>query len=323
MNSVVCTLFENEYHHGLAALTNSLYKKGFRNTVYAGYRGAIPDWANPLEDIEVSGWNKAKIFKPLENLNLIFLELDTSYHLTNYKPDFMLRLWDIPELEVDLLFYFDPDIVLTAPWSFIEVWAQQGIAVCEDLKSPIEKYHPRRVGWRKYYSDYNISLNFKNSKYVNGGFIGISKDRKDFLNLWKTLQEYMAEHIGGLEKSSITKGKELDSEFSFDFSCFGATDQDALNATIEACDYNVSFMGKEAMALQNGSPVLMPHALGQPKPWAYKPFQRFLSGDIPRLVDKEFWISVSYPIQVYSPNTVKIMNWSLKFYSFLSRFYSK
>lgn len=322
MNSVICTLFEGNYHYGVAAFANSLYTQGFRGELFAGYRGSLPFWTeSAIYDPDLN-WPGSKTLEVAENFRIHFLPLETNYHFTNYKPDFMLKLWEGICKGAEHMFYFDPDIILIAPWHFIEEWAEGGIAVCEDLKSPLEQYHPRRKGWRKYYKKYGIDLKFKNSIYVNGGFIGLHHRNKNFLQKWQSLQEYMGDCIGGLNRSSITKSTKLPEEFSFDYSAFGATDQDALNATIEACDHEISYMRKEAMALGVGDPILMPHALGSPKPWDYTPLKKFIQGKPPRLVDKLYWDYVESPIRCYPSSKIKRMTYSLKVVSFLNRFYS-
>ena len=300
MISSVCTLFEGHYHFGVATLFNSLYKSGFRGTVYVGYRGELPDWALKGKHESIGKWNDAIIVKPIEGLSLVFLFLTTNYSLTNYKPDFMLELWDGPAKNADALFYFDPDILVYDSWICFEQWVNCGVALCEDMDSPLQEFHPRRVGWRNYYKNYNIVLHFKNSIYVNGGFIGLLKRDLYFLNLWKQLQENMGESIGGL-KRSIFSGKIYDLNLSTaqGFTIFDKTDQDALNATIEAYSGNISYLGKEGMGfvLQH---ITMFHALGTPKPWKANHLKRAFHGKIPRIYDAAYWENSKSPLSVHS-----------------------
>lgn len=37
----ICTLFDGDFHYGLAAMLNSLVQAGYKGTVWAGYRGAL------------------------------------------------------------------------------------------------------------------------------------------------------------------------------------------------------------------------------------------------------------------------------------------
>ena len=50
---MVCTMAEHQYFYGVAALTNSLVRAGFKGTVVVGYRGEWPPWLGALErDLE-------------------------------------------------------------------------------------------------------------------------------------------------------------------------------------------------------------------------------------------------------------------------------
>lgn len=311
MEIIVCTLFEGNYHYGVATLINSLYIQGFKGNICIGYKGNLPKWARCLETNN----------EILKDCDIQFIKLHTDYHLTNYKPDFMLKLLENSKKPVDSIFYFDPDIVLTAPWHFMEDWVQCGIAVCEDVLSPLEEFHPRRKAWRNYFAAHNFQLSFKNSIYVNGGFIGLCSGKFEFLNLWKSLQEAMSIKIGGLTVSSLT-GNTLPKEEQGSFAYFSKTDQDALNATIEAFDSNISFMRKDAMGFDNGR-VFLPHALGHPKPWDYNPFSQALNGKTPSKAVIAYWKYVNFPIVTHSSFSLKRNAFLLKINIFLGRFYRR
>lgn len=322
MNAAICTLFEGHYHHGVAALVNSLYKQGFRGDIYAGYRGALPTWANSGIKDSFDEWKGSSSLYVEDGVFLHFLPLDTDYHFTNYKPDFILRLLDGIAKVAEAIYYLDPDILVTAPWFYFEEWVSCGVAVCEDVNSPLQAFHPKRVFWRKYYDRHNLNLSFKNAIYVNGGFVGVLREYIDFVFLWKECQELMSIEIGGLNRSAFINSDQLEHKISGDFAPFGKTDQDALNATIEAYNGKISFMGKEAMNFENGLSIL-PHALGQNKPWLMKPLIDWCRGTKPRNVDKEFWNNTRFPIKIYSSGKIYRMNFFLQVTSFLSRFYCK
>lgn len=321
MNTAICTLFEGHYHYGVATLTNSLYNQGFRGDVYVGYRGQLPHWVLKGKKDSIGKWKEAITLSPVQGLKLIFLALDTTYSLTNYKPDFMMKLWEGPAKNAEALFYFDPDIVINESWACFEEWVNSGVALCEDVNSPIQELHPRRVGWRTYFKNYNFELHFKNQIYVNGGFIGLLKKDISFLTVWIQLQESMSKAIGGLENSIFSNQTYHSSILKMNgFQIFDKSDQDALNATIEAYGGTVSYMGKEGMGFTGGKAIMF-HALGSPKPWKTNHLLRSMNGRVPRLFDESYWQNSTYPILAHfkSKKNTKIV--SIKISKFLGRFY--
>jgi hypothetical protein len=319
---VVCTIFEGHYHYGVATLANSLYKQGFKGSIFAGYRGKLPSWAANAPVNPDINWKGATTLKVNADLQLHFLPLITNYHLTNYKPDFMLELWDGIASGAQSMFYFDPDIVISAPWFFFEKWVKCGVALCEDINSPLTKNHPTRIAWREYFGGLGFKLNFKDPIYVNGGFTGVHLKDRSFLETWKQIQEGMGAHIGGLSRSAFATGEQLSEDAQGPFAPFGKTDQDALNATVEAWNGELSFITQEGMGFRDGLTV-MPHALGQPKPWNWQIFKQSLGGRAPRLVDTEYWKYAQGPIYTYSSAVIKRKKIAIAFAKLLGRFYRK
>lgn len=320
MQSVICTLFEGHYHYGVAALANSLHHSGFRGSIFIGYKGVLTNWAASAKVNTALSWSGARSLEISKDFVVHFLPLTTDYHLTNYKPDFMLKLLNGPANAAKSIFYFDPDITVSAPWNFFEEWISYGVALCEDVNSPLPAYHPRRMAWREYFQMNNISLSFKDAVYVNGGFIGVNIQNRSFLETWKLIQETMAVRIGGLNRS-IFKSAEKPIEGG-PYAPFGKTDQDALNATVEAWDGCVSSIGREGMAFIPGAAV-MHHALGKVKPWKWHFLSQMLSGRPPRALEKEYFKYADGPIVLYSKGYLLRKKLAISIASAVSRFYTK
>lgn len=285
MKTTVCTLFEGNYHYGVGALVNSLYYHGFRGIIWAGYRGNLPFWATPLQ--QGQGYQE---FVVAEDCRIRFIPVPTQHHFTNYKPDFMLQLWEHYCPDSEALFYFDPDIVVKCRWSFYEEWVTNGITLCEDVNSPVLNSHPLRMAWRRFFEPHGFTFNESVDIYVNGGFIGLTQVAKRFLQTWSKIQELIEPKVGGLQN-----GWTKDRTFMF---CI--PDQDALNISVMCSKYLISFMGKEAMDFIYGG-YTMSHAIGVPKPWQKQVIpQVILKGKSPSLADRGYWKHTQTPIQLYS-----------------------
>ena len=314
MSSAVCTLFEGNYHHGVAALINSLNSKGFKGQFFAGYRGDLPSWALMAEDCEPSSWNGGKVLHINQDIQAWFLPLQTNYHLTNYKPNFMISLFNCEILKANNLFYFDPDIIVTQPWELYEEWISYGITLCEDVNSPFSRFHPRRLAWKKFFQPIGITLSYKGPEYANGGFVGISRLDYHFLEIWQEFQEKISPIIGGLS-SSCFSGNKLHFAFS-------RTDQDTLNCAVEKWNGRITFIGKDGMGFNPGM-AYMAHSLGQPKPWNWNVIERSLRGIPPSFSVKEYWKFVEGPVYTYSRIDRNLKKLLIKLGGFIGRFYKR
>ena len=320
MKGSVCTLYEGDYHYGLAALVNTLHGQGYFGKVYIGYRGQLPEWAQSAVHERHLFWGDVFVLETKRALSLIFLKLNTTYHLANYKADFMLDLFETYSEQLDYLYYLDPDICISRSWVYFEDWVRCGIAVCEDVNSPYPKNHPSRIGWRLHFNREGLNLNFKFPEYANSGLVGVPREYRGFLNIWKDLQVSMGSEIGGLDVTKLTRGKPfLSKGFA---NCFEAPDQDALNAAFEAANLPVSMIGKEAMGFKPGAGCAL-HALGSNKPWRRSYFIELFRGYSPRMVDKLFWSSMSGPLRPYSNAKIFLKRLEIFLATFMGRFYRK
>jgi hypothetical protein len=305
--SAVCTLFEGDYHHGLGVLVNSLYARGYRGVVWAGYRGPLPPWAaSPAHN------NGLVEFRAAEGLVVRFLNLNTDRHLTNFKPDFMLSLWQQHCPQAQSLFYFDPDITVLCGWTFFEEWVRGGVALCADVNSSMPPNHPLRHAWERFYQPHGIAFRREPGLYFNGGFVGLQREQMEFLRCWQKLQELMEPAIGGMKNVNVRDRAFL----------FCKTDQDALNVAAMASESPISPMGQDGMDFQaGGGGYVMSHASGIMKPWN-KHYLRnvLLRGSSPSRADRHFFRHVTFPIRIYSAPSLVFKRASLLAASFVGRF---
>ncbi len=315
MSYAVCTLFEGNYHFGVAALSNSLYKKGFRGSIYAGYRGQLPEWSNTAKSTTSFQWEGSKTLEVGEGMQIHFLPLDTDYHFSNHKPEFMLRLFEGPAKDAEGLCYFDPDIVVKCEWKFFEYWLSFGVAlVHEVISNDMHATHPIRKGWEQLIKNSNREVTSNILSYINGGFCGLTKANIEFLKVWSEFIELAISDFGhhrsdfsGMARSNL----------------FYCADQDAINIAAMCSGTPISELGADGMDFVNGG-WTMSHATGRPKPWNKKFISSFLSGNSPSKADHCYWMNVVYPLAPYkSKRNVIFKLYCLKIASFLGRFYRR
>jgi hypothetical protein len=285
-SAAVCTLFERDHHFGVGALTNSLHASGYRGVIYAGFRGELPGWANPL--YKHDGYQEYQVS---DGCSIRFIELDTPIHLANYRPTFMLQLWNRFCPDADKLYYYDPDIVITCPWSFYETWVDHGAALCEDgCKCHMPADHPVRLAWLDVIHRADLVCRRRLDQYFNIGFLGLRKDCSHLLDVWLRLLS-----VAGECGADLTTG----GDFSMPFY---ATDENMLNAAVMATAVPLSTIGPEGMGFRPGGFTML-HAVGTPKPWRKRMTAQALKGCPPGLADKGYWQHTKSPIRLYSDAT--------------------
>lgn len=304
----ICTLFEGDYHLGLAALVNSLVRAGYAGNIWAGYRGALPPWLGQLERIDA----ERHAYRVSADVQLIFVPLETSSHFTHFKPRFMLELLAGPARDRDYLWFFDPDICLRTSWPFFLKWQTCGIALCEEINN----YHlsardPLRCQWMEIGREMGLGEPRPLTGYFNAGMIGISRAYENLFDLWDRIIA-RAGQMGCDLRGFMPGTREMP---------FHAIDQDALNMALMYVEHPLSTMGPEGMGLVPGE-LGVYHTTG-PKPWRGSILLRALAGVPPSNAFRFFYTQVASPIRAYSPWRIRARRLECSLAGFLGRFYRK
>jgi hypothetical protein len=308
--SGICTLFEGDYHLGLAAFVNSLVRAGYKGTVWAGYRGALPPWISQLKRIQDSQANE---FQVTDQVRIAFLKLSTSIHLTNYKPEFMLNLLANEARECGYLWYFDPDIFVLASWSFFNNWQSCGVALCQEIVDNIFPADaPLREQWMKLAAGIGFTDPRPVNHYYNAGMVGVPRAHAEFLEEWRRLIE-LAGSLGYDLKYLAHGSREMP---------FNISDQDALNIAIMHTKSPLSTLGPQGMGFILGASMAMYHAVGQ-KPWRGSFLLRALKGMPPSGAMKFFLTQVDSPIRAYSPMQLRAKRLACSVATLIGRFYRR
>ncbi|MFZ0337839.1 MAG: hypothetical protein WAL45_07395 [Terracidiphilus sp.] len=305
----ICTLFEGDYHLGLAAFLNSLVRAGYAGTVWVGYRGALPPWLGQLKRANAD----ADEYWIADQIRVVFMELNTGIHLTNYKPEFMLNLLADEARDCKYLWYFDPDIFVIASWSFFANWQSYGIALCQEIVDNIFPADaPLRQQWIKLAAGIGLSDPRPINHYYNGGMVGVPSEHAEFLEKWKGLIS-LAGSMGCDLRHMAHGGREMP---------FNIIDQDALNIAIMYTKSPLSTLGPQGMGFIFGASMMMFHTVGE-KPWRGSFLLRALRGTPPTGAVKFFFTVVDAPIRAYSPLQLRAKRMACSISAFIGRFYSR
>ncbi|MEO1235936.1 MAG: hypothetical protein AAFX76_04030 [Planctomycetota bacterium] len=275
MHGVICTLVEGRHFEGLAALINSLESVGFEGELFVGTRGPRPAWLT----------REAERLEALAGPRRLHLrEIDRPGHMTNLKPHWMRDVWS-ERPHADRLIYLDPDVCVLAPWTLIEDWIGEGVAVAQDQQPALTRGHWLFKSWQRAFESHGYTLRQTPYEYFNAGFLGVHWEARSVLDRWGNMMAVAAEAFGGLEASNLNGGRRSP-QISTPYAAFAQTDQDVLNAALRCGNEPLAIVGPEGMGFRPG-PALMSHAVG-PKPWAKPLVRQALRGIRPTFADRQF-----------------------------------
>lgn len=289
--TAVCTISKGDFHYGLGALANSLYRRGFRGVVWAGIGNETPPWAKPLR--ESDGYSE---FAVGEGCVIRFVEDKTTFDQVVFnKPAFMLDVWERHQPGAEAMFFFDSDIVVTKDWGYFEAWVSHGIALCEDMMS-MPSTHPIRLEMVEFAKEKGHECARIHDHYLNSGFVGIRKEHIGFLRLW---QDFYEDRVRSGSMRHTMRAKHSEARLA------EMMDQDCLNVAAMATTHPLSIIGPEGMDFVPSCfayyEAAMSHAVLQPKPWRKNIVLESLNSRAPSRTDILFWEHADKPIRMYPP----------------------
>jgi len=305
---VITTLAEKDYFFGVAALVNSIVKHGqYVDKVVVGYRGSLPAW---LPQLTNSAYGKSVVLK--SGLELDFVEVRGDLHMVHEKPKWFRYLTEVLEPEAEEYFFFDSDIIVINRMAFFGEWVREGVALCEDVNYDMSLTHPIRKQWAALAAKNGKVVKNQLSRYYNSGFLGWTKETASFVVEWDECCEILSRISGDMTKFRVNDRTKT----------VLSANQDSLNVAAMVTDCPISVIGPEAMGFHYGLSLML-HPLG-PKPWKRKFGKDFFLGIPARAADVAFWEAVTDgELKPYSDGHVRNRLAVIKFFKFLSRFYSK
>ena len=284
--AVVCTLAEGHYFCGVAALANSLVRAGFVGEIVVGYRGSLPGW---LEALPVDAPGQLRVVTPAVSLRPV--RLDGPWHMANLKPRFMVDIFETICPDTDLVYYFDPDIVIDCEWATLSRWTGEGVVMALDVSNTfMSPQHVYRRAWERLAAARGHVCRDVTG-YVNSGCVGLSRRDAGFACLWAELMEVLAE-----ERFDMTRLKYAGGQPEF-----AAMDQDVLNAAIMASRVPLALLGVESMGVFPRRGNVMPHAMFDKKPWVRPYIRDALRGHPPGRAHLAYWRFVDAPLRPFGP----------------------
>jgi len=297
---VLFTLYENDYHYGVAALINSALHCGFPGEVHVFHRGGLPPWAGSLERTDQDGGFV------VGGVPVTFQNINPLRHLGYHKPFAALEVLD-KYSQCQAVFYCDPDLVFLSPWEFFEDWVGQGVAVCQDSHFPfLSADHPWRAEWRQLLVAAGQHV-VTDSPYANGGFFGVSRRDAEFLRIWSEVT------LAYESTGNDTRGFRMSERHRAVVGC-----QDLMSASLMGWGGPRSTVGPEGMGF-TGYHFLLSHDINHPKAWRCPFIRRALGGYPPTRAAGLFLEQSDGPIRAFSRGQLAIKRLSYRVGQLISR----
>ena len=303
---VICSLFEGDFHFGVAVLINSIVRAGFRGLFWIGCRGDLPAWTTPLKRRDDG------LFEVGDAL-LGFEIIETGRHFGQFKSEFLARTID-NGIAARHLWYFDPDITVRCAWSFYEMWINHGVCLCqEQIMGTMPSRHPIRCEWMRMAREAGWGEPLRQQeRYFNSGFVGLDIAHRAFLDRW--MAAVRLANANGVAPDQFQKGGR--------HQVFFTIDQDTLNISTMYADVPFSTIGPEGMGFIPGG-FTMYHSVGHGKAWRKKFLKSWMHGVPPTNGDKHFLACADGPIHPYSAAALRSLRRRARWAAFLGRFYRR
>jgi hypothetical protein len=305
-DEVVCTLYEGDFHLGVAVLINSIVRSGFRGLFWVGNRGGLPPWTSQLSCREDG------LFQVGEAL-LGFETIENHRHFGQFKPEFLIDTI-AKGIAREHIWYFDPDITVRCEWTFFERWVCHGVCLCQEFTmGAMASDHPLRCEW----IDLACAAGWgapirQQERYYNSGFVGLHVKHMGFLESWQAAVRLA--NATGVEHDQFQKGSRVQT--------FYTVDQDAMNISAMYSEAPLSTVGAEGMGWITGG-FIMYHTLGHKKAWRKRFLHSALEGDPPVDGDKHFLRYAGGPIRPYTAWQLKRKRWSIQWATLIGRFFRR
>lgn len=288
MKIALCTLFEGHYHHGVAALINSLVSARYEGTVWVGHRGPLPMWI-----VDRPGFDEAAAaLQVTPALELRAVALDPPMSLGYYKATFMREILQTHDPEASTVGYLDPDVVVKCDWSEMQSWLSlDGIALVEDGNWDMPADDPKRHRWQRFFASKGEASPQRDSdRYYNAGFVCVHRRDIGFLDTWERINA----HVAAESRSGMRDRKSGTPD-----SLFHSMDEDALNFSLTLDLIPLNTAGPEAMDFMPGG-NRMSHAVGRVKPWQGQHVRRALRGHPPSVASVWFYRFAHGPLTPFT-----------------------